>query len=241
MSRLLDRRDEWNRLWAVTVLILLVITAFFFLHRITPVPIEYDLATFPLVIGEWRGAPMDPRGSLLTVEGADNQLVRVYRHRTGHTLYLSISYFGSQEQGRELVTYSSFTRLHRGKTPLDIPLGTDGSSRANRVILRNGRDADVVVFWYAVSGRVLVDRYQTKLWTLWNALKTGHTNGAMVAISAPLRQATELDHLSDLEAEFVRELYPILRRYFPGGDVRSPRTLTGRSSSGSQPGAKRWA
>ncbi|MFZ5862724.1 MAG: exosortase W [Nitrospirota bacterium] len=212
-----DRR--WNRAWAIAMVCLLATTGYYYLHRISAVPLKQALAVFPLVIGEWRGEPVNARTHFLPLESADHQVVRLYRDAQGHVVTLSLSYFESQEQGRELAPYPVFAKFHQDVTNVDIPVGSNAVVRVNRTTIRNGKDLHQAVFWYDVDGRVLVDRNQIKWWTVWNAATRGHANGAMVVVSSPIRRPGDADAVTAAQQRFVRDLAPVLRRYLPGDAI----------------------
>ncbi len=41
------------------------------------------------------------------------------------------------------------------------------------------------MFWYQMDGKTLTNRIDVKLWTVWKALFSRRTNGALVILSAP--------------------------------------------------------
>jgi EpsI family protein len=209
-------RDRgWNRSWALAAGCLLLAIAVYYSHHPTAVPPVQDLSTFPLVIGEWRGEPVDPRTHFLPIEQADQKVVRVYRDGSGRAVNLSISYFERQQQGRELVTYPVVMKFHQDARSLDLELGSGVSHRVNQTAMRNGRDLHLATFWYDVNGRVLVDRYRVKFWTIWDAVTTGRANGAMVAVSTRIRNPGDRDGMMDAQRSFVRDVGPVLREYLP--------------------------
>lgn len=218
-GREVSRDRRWTRSWALAVACLLLTVIYYYFHQPTAVPLKQDLTAFPLVIGEWRGEPADPRTHFVTIDDADQRVVRVYRDRRGQAVSLSISYFENQQQGRELATYPVAMKFHHDATSLDLSFGSGAAHQVNQTTMRNGKDLHVATFWYDVDGRILFDRYQIKLWTIWNAVTTGRANGAMVTVSAPLRHQGDREGIVDAQRAFIRELGPVLRRYLPGGTV----------------------
>jgi EpsI family protein len=106
-------------------------------------------------------------------------------------------------------------KFHQDARSLDLELGSGVSHRVNQTAMRNGRDLHLATFWYDVNGRVLVDRYRVKFWTIWDAVTTGRANGAMVAVSTRIRNPGDRDGMMDAQRSFVRDVGPVLREYLP--------------------------
>lgn len=221
-----DLRSQWNR-WLeaaqggkirmplfVAIVLLVAIGGYYYLHRTVPVPLNHGFTTFPMTIGVWQGEEVDPGTETLRLDWADEELMRIYRDKTGNAVKLYVGYFDDQKQGKELVMYKTSWKFHRGETGVEIS-GVDGKGyHVNRVVLKEGNDnARAVHFWYDLNGRVVSNRYIAKLYTIWDALVYGRTNGAIVAISVPLGQSEPPEKVFDDEQRFIRETMLPIRSY----------------------------
>lgn len=223
----IDLRYQWNK-WLeaaqsgkvrvplfVAIVLLVVIGSYYYLHRTVPIPLKDGFMTFPMTIGEWKGEDVNPGTQTLRLDWADEELMRIYRDRTGHMVKLYIGYFDDQQQGKELVMYKTSWIFHRGESTVAIT-GVDGEKyEVNQVVLNEGNSSQAVHFWYDLNGRVVSNRYIAKLYTIWDALVYGRANGAMVAISVPLGQADLPDTSFDDAQRFIRDAVASIHGYLP--------------------------
>jgi EpsI family protein len=207
-----DRRGHHALLAAM--LVLAATGGYYFFHTITPLPPAQNLNAFPTQIGEWLGEEIDPRTETLRVNGADTELVRRYRDRAGRAVTLYIGYFDDQTQGKELVGYKTSWKFHRHEAQVTIPVGPEQAYRVNRAVLPDENGSRAVFFWYDLNGRVVANRYEAKLWTIWDALTLGRTNGATVAISIRLDQNSPEQAFDDAQ-RFIRDTMFFIKKYLP--------------------------
>jgi EpsI family protein len=206
------------------------------------VPLRADLSTFPSTVGSWvadpvrqpHGAASDPgshdrwlgetlnalytadkvqRPDTAVVFPADHELLRVYRDGKGARIELYIGYYRSQQDGRELA--ATLTRA-RGVTQSLRVTTTSGDVDLREVVRRSGSRERRGVFWYVLNGRIITNPYLVKGYTLWNALTTHRTNGAVIEVAwdgeaAPERAGTTREPTR----EFLEGILPLLPAYIP--------------------------
>lgn len=202
--------------WTIAMALLLLTGGFYYYSRTAPVPLRDDFSALPTTIGSWSGERAVVEQAPFRVGGADQEVVWRYRNTSGLTVTLYVCYFGSQEQGRELVNYQTSWTFHRSETELAIPSGSRGTDTINRATLKAGQGEDLVFFWYDLNGRMATGRYEAKILTLWNALILGRSNGALVAVSTPLTGRDGLEPISGEVQPLIAELIPLLGRYLDG-------------------------
>lgn len=200
----------------VAIVLLMAIGGYYYLHRTVPIPLKDGFMTFPMIIGEWKGEDVDPGMYTLRLDWADEELMRIYRDKIGNTVKLYIAYFDDQQQGKELIMYKTSWIFHRGDGTVGIT-GVDGKKyKVNQVVLNEGNSPQAVLFWYSLNGRVVANRYIAKLYTIWDALVYGRTNGALVSISAPLGQQEQPENGFENERRFIRDAMLAVHNYLPG-------------------------
>jgi EpsI family protein len=197
------------------IVLLCAVGGYYYFHGVTPFPLQTDLHTFPSVIGEWQGEVLDPRTETLRVDGADEALTRIYRDPAGRAVTLYIGYFDDQIQGKELVGYKTSWKFHRGETKVTIPTEAGRTHLVNQAMLPDSGGSRAVLFWYDFNGRIIASRYEAKLWTIWDALTRGRTNGALVVVSAPVEQRDHIERVFDDERRFIHDAMPSIDRYLP--------------------------
>lgn len=155
--------------------------------------------------------------------GADVRRSWLYRAPSGEEVMLSLWYFESQAQGKELISAETGW-VHEGAAKMVFALGDKGQVEVNRRILRKGERSKVAVFWYDLNGRVVASPWQVKLYTAFDAVAHGRTNGALVWLETdlPSDEAAGIDRATARLEGFVSDMFPRLSR------VLSPSVGPGR-------------
>ena len=179
-----------------------------------------DLDSLPLGIGHWTGrdaGALDDES--LRILAADAYINRSYRTLDGRApVGLYIAYYGEQRPG-----VSIHSPLHclpgTGWEPLDvatIPVtGTGGAAAPaiRRMIVSKNVDRAVVLYWYAVHGRILAGEVESKLWLLHDSLRLRRSDAALVRVVVPVgREPSLLEDAQEQGVAFVRDLLPYLQR-----------------------------
>ena len=189
--------------------------------RAEPVVLRQRLDALPMQIGGWRGVsapPFEPR--IIRVLGVDEYVHRSYYAASNAYASLYIGYYQSQRQGDTMhsplncMPGSGWEPMEKSRLPLDLT-DADGTRRAevNRLIIQKGADRQTVLYWYQSRGRVVASEYTSKLFTIFDAIRSHRTDGSMVRVIVPIA-GDEQRSLSDATA-FAQSLYPHLRAYLP--------------------------
>jgi EpsI family protein len=150
------------------------------LMRVThAVTLAAGLDSLPLRLGGWTGA-LASGDDVPWWSGADDQLRRRYVNPEGRAVDVFVAYFRSQHQNKEVTNYRS-AALHRQALRVLVPL-PNGSVLPTNIIPSPDRDS-ARLFWYEIDGRVETSQRNAKLWTLWNAVRHGRSNAAVVMLS----------------------------------------------------------
>jgi EpsI family protein len=203
----------WTRAWCLAVISLVGLWVVPALTDRGPVSLKQDLAAIPFSIDGWVGQDADPQTAVFRIRGADQELVRTYRSPQGGRLQLYVGYLTSQRQEKKIVSHLS-APLHEQADEVTIPVDSGRVIVANRGRLRDRPNQRGILFWYDVNGGVLANRYRAKLATLWDGLRRGRTNGAIILLSGGLLHGDEKEFQREAEA-FARALIPILQRHLP--------------------------
>ena len=200
-----------HRGWQAALAVLVVLGVYTTLLDRGPVDPKEDLTAFPTSVGDWLGRRADARDAVFRVEGADQELVRVYEHPESSALQLYVAYLASQQHGKKIVDYRT-AQLHEGAEIAEIALRPGHTVAVNRGHLHGPSGDRPILFWYDIDGRVITNRYLARLETMRSALVHGRTNGALVLIAS--ERGDDRATARRLEV-FARELLPQLRTYFP--------------------------
>jgi EpsI family protein len=146
------------------------------------------LAEFPLKMDEWKQKGDDYRFGEATesVLRTTDYTARRYEAPDGRLVDVYVGYYSSQRTG---ATYHSPQNCLPGagwvmKDPetIEIPNSANGSFIANRYIIENGPDKQVMIYWYQGRGRKEASEYRDKINTVWDSVLRRRSDGAMVRV-----------------------------------------------------------
>lgn len=204
-----------SRSRAVTALLMIAVAgALAHASRVQGPPMHAALASLPYRVAEWNGRDAAaPDAETLRILSADGYLNRSYSGASGTPIDLYIAYYGRQQPG-----VSIHSPLHclpgTGWEPLDIatvPLApADGAGgQARRLLVRKNRDQAVVIYWYAIHGRIIAGETLSKLWLLHDSLRFHRTDAALVRIVVPIHGAA-VDAAQREGLAFAHDVLPYL-------------------------------
>ena len=152
-----------------------------------------ELRDFPGAIGEWRQLGVDDRFDKQTesVLRADDYLLRNYRSQDGQLASFYVGYYKTQRNG---ATYHSPLNCLPGsgwdmsnpKIVMITPPNGQPAFPANEYLIQNGKDRQLMVYWYQGRGRAVASEYWGKVYTVWDSLRRRRSDGAMVRVSVPV-------------------------------------------------------
>ncbi|MEL6478886.1 MAG: VPLPA-CTERM-specific exosortase XrtD [Pseudomonadota bacterium] len=173
---------------------------------------------FPRDLGQWHGI-MRPEleTEVANILGADD--------------YLSISYAApgrAADVDLFIAWYSDQTKAEIHTPEVCIPAGGWEMSDievkelaietahqtqvfpVNRAIIQKGLSRQLVYYWFDQSGRRIADDYAAKAYLIWDGLKTGRTDGALVRFVTPIVPG-EAEAAADARLQdMMRETLPVL-------------------------------
>jgi EpsI family protein len=201
--------------WIISIVILLSLGGYLQFHKPFPTPLKMDLQKLPLIVGGWRWVrtEVSPK-DFFGINGADNQLVSVYKNASGHEIKLYIAYFAFQKQNKKVIGYHS-KWLHKRTDLVEIPINPHGIIRINKTIFRGRIDNQLLLFWYDLNGRIITNRYKAQFFAILYGLFRGRTNGAIIIISRDIGSRDNIKDTLNEETGFIRELLPVLPSYLP--------------------------
>jgi EpsI family protein len=210
-ARLAPRRP-----WTDLALVAIVIASgsVRFLPHGSEVPLKAALESLPAHVGAWaRDAASwePPEGVDAAV--TDEEVRLTYRRSAGERIRLYIGYLRRQQAGRGMAEASA--ELPRGtESVLDVGIAPD-LSRLNLVEHRESGATSGVFYWYNIDGQTALDRYDVRRRVLWNAIKQGRSNGAVIMVFWEAPAGADFDASRERALDFIRSLVPILPKYLP--------------------------
>lgn len=181
------------------------------------------LREFPSEVGGWRQLRPDARFDAATeaVLRADEYIQRDYQAPDGggRTASLYVGYYATQRTG---ATYHSPLNCLPGSgwtmsEPDTVRITPDGGSApafdANRFMIQNGNDRELLIYWYQGRGRAVASEYWDKVYTVLDSTRRRRSDGAMVRVLVPVK-GTEQEAFETARA-FAARIAPELPRFIP--------------------------
>jgi EpsI family protein len=200
------------------VIVLIVVTGFYTRgasHGAAP-PDRAPLDALPVVIAGAQSFEATPfADDVVEKLGADDYVSRIYVDN-GVPVALYSGYYASQRQG-DTIHSPQNCLPGAGWRPVtsDRVSISDGIQQQtiNRVLITKGRERQAVFYWYQGRGRVVADEFANKAWLMFDAARSGRTDGGLVRLITPVVSTPE-DAYARLN-KFATALMPLLREHLP--------------------------
>jgi len=210
-----------RRLMIVSAVLALTFGVRLWVSAAPVVPARRMLAEFPKQISGWdqirEDVLTDEVGGVLK---ADDYTLRSYRRTDGARVDLFVAYYKVQKAGesmhspRNCLPGWGYAILKND----EIELGHNAAGKPamiNRYIVEKNGQQSLVLYWYQENGRVIANEYWGKIYLVWDALRTGRRDGAIVRFVAPLQKGQDLNSAMLPALELARGVAPKLPRFLP--------------------------
>lgn len=152
-----------------------------------------ELKEFPKKLAAWEQVGGDEKFDVQTeaVLRADDYLLRTYKSREGKVASFYVGYYATQRNG---ATYHSPLNCLPGAgwnmsspgTLVVKPADGRPAFEANQYVIQNGRERQLMIYWYQGRGRAIASEYWGKVYTVWDSLRRHRSDGSMVRITVPV-------------------------------------------------------
>ena len=177
------------------------------------------LKDFPQSIGTWQKTGNDRTldDETMKVLRANDYLLRDFRKPAGPIANLYVGYYATQRSG---ATYhsplnclpgSGWTLSEPGKAT--IPLADGTSFIANKYVIQNGEDKNLMIYWYQGRGRNVASEYWGKVYTVLDSVRLRRSDGAMVRVIVPFTDSEAA--AQQAAVEFASAASTVLPEYVP--------------------------
>jgi EpsI family protein len=177
------------------------------------------LREFPATLGEWRQNGSDERfaADIEQVLRADDYVSRFYTGPPG-TVSFYVGYYASQRHG---ATYHSPLNclpgagwVMSGHQLVTIQPSDGGTPiTANRYLISNGDQQQLLLYWYQGRGRAIASEYWGKIFTVLDSVRQRRSDGALVRVMMPVQGSEE--QTARHSAQFAAEIIPRLSAFIP--------------------------
>lgn len=183
------------------------------------VPPRMPFDTFPLEIGVWTGEKDHFDNRLYEVLGVDDSILGNYRSSRGDFVQLYVGYYHSQKKGDLIHSPKncmpgSGWNIHQTSIEEVGDRDSGAAFKAIRLLIQNGGDQRVVLYWFQSRGRIISSEYMQKVYLVVDSIFRRRTDGSFVRLISPVHEG-DAEATTQKMKEFAHELVPLLHAYLP--------------------------
>ncbi|MBB5346965.1 EpsI family protein [Desulfoprunum benzoelyticum] len=219
-----------NKISTVRIVVVFAMFAltWYFLHStaaVVPVAIKKPLASFPHVIGEYRlGNSFQSSADVIELLGVDDYIQYNYVSAAGERINLYVGYYqavgvhGGYHSPKNCIPGGGWG-IDKVKT-VELEKGIEGRSRAtvSEMVIRNGAEYQVVLYWYQNRGRIIASEYWEKIYQVLDALLMRRRDGTFVRIMAYAPNG-DIAAAEAKVKKFAEHVIPLLEHHLPGARI----------------------
>ncbi len=176
--------------------------------------------SFPMEIGVWKGATSRFDEKVYDSLGVDDSILATYRNDDGEYVQLYVGFYQSQREG-DLIHSPKNCMPGSGwnitETSIERVGVNDGENNKSidviKLLLENGIQKQVVLYWFQSRGRIISSEYMQKIWLVIDSITKQRTDGSFVRLIAPVDESEQMS-LKVLK-KFTKGIYPYLNEYIP--------------------------
>lgn len=212
----------------VTIVLTLFAITWYLLQMtsgVKAVPIKQTLSHFPHQLGSYRLAnSFQSSADVLEMLGVDDYIQYNYIDETTSRVNLYVGYY--KAVGVSGGYHSPKNCLPGGGWGIDevkkvvLPVGIEGNKEAtvSQMLIRNGAEYQIVLYWYQNRGRVIASEYWEKIYLVQDALLQGRRDGSFVRIMATVK-GNDFAGAEEQVKEFAQQVIVSLEKYLPGSRI----------------------
>ncbi|MDR3542765.1 MAG: EpsI family protein [Desulfocapsaceae bacterium] len=207
-------------------IILLLFLATWYTLQVTSgvqaIPIKRALSSFPDQIGDYTLLKsFQSSASVVKLLGVDDYIDYNYSNPSSRQVNFYVGFYSSVGVGGEY--HSPKNCLPGGGWGIDavktvrLHAGVEGGKRSSvtEMLIRNGDQYQVVLYWYQNRGRIIASEYWEKIYLVLDALTKGRRDGAFVRIMVTVK-GTEIENAERIAQNFAEQAMGQLENFLPG-------------------------
>jgi EpsI family protein len=184
------------------------------------IPGRTPLASFPQELQGWNSTTLQLDDETRTVLGPGDFLLRQYSSDTrSQPVTLFIAYFPTQSAGdaihspKNCLPGSGWAPVQADRIEINVP----GHSPfpANRYIIAQGEQRELVLYWYWAHDRGLASEYAAKFYLVADSIRMHRSDGSLVRLSIPLERGESIESAQELLLSFAGNIVPVISTYVP--------------------------
>lgn len=219
------QREGMNLKGRILIVLLLFAATWYILQvtsSVTRIPIKKPLGFFPEQIGEYRlNTSFQSSSGAVKLLGVDDYIDYNYVNPSGMPVNLYVGFYSSVGVGGGY--HSPKNCLPGGGWELDtvktvqLQAGIEGKKKSTvtEMLIRNGDQDQVVLYWYQNRGRIIASEYWEKVYLVLDALLKGRRDGSFVRIMVPVKDS-DIEGAEIQVQKFAEQAMVQLGNFLPG-------------------------
>ena len=209
---------------AVTVIVVAVSTIWVAYPRSEPVRISREaFAFYPTRSGDWIGSTNQLEQQIEVVLAADDYLNATFRAASERApVGFFVAYYHKQTEGSGIhspevcLPVGGWEMFDIAPHRVDLEAETGWAPfETNRAIIQKGLNQQLVYYWFEQRGRRMTNDFAAKVVTIWDSLRTGRSDGAMVRFTTPIIPGEPPDAADARIQRLMINTLPELPKYVP--------------------------
>jgi EpsI family protein len=185
------------------------------------IPPRPALSSFPRAVGDWTAVrDVALPKEILDVLGPGDFLTRTYfEAESGSYADLFIAYFPSQRSG-DTIHSPKNCLPGAGWTPIQsdrVTLSLNGQTPfpANRYVIAQGENRDLVLYWYLAHNRAVASEYSAKFYLVTDSIRMHRTDGSLIRLVTGISRGETVDSAQSRLLSLANAITPVINDYVP--------------------------
>ena len=184
-------------------------------------PPRQTLTSFPTQIDAWEGTNETLDEQSLDLLGHPEYLLRDYAESgdRDHPINLFVAYYPTQKVGEtphtpaHCLPGAGWIPTSREIVRIAAPDGT--SFPVNRYVVSNGRDRQLVLYWFEAQGRRVASEYRLKYYLVLDSIRMHRSDGALIRLMTTMDEDESPEAAQRRVMRLGDTLLSLLNSYVP--------------------------
>jgi EpsI family protein len=184
------------------------------------IPARSPLSSFPKTLGVWTSTDIAITKDVLDVLGPGDFLLRDYQHpNISSDVTLFVAYFPSQRSGdtihspKNCLPGAGWTPIQSDRITVALP--GQAAFPANRYLIAQGEDRQLVLYWYWAHSRAVASEYSAKFYLVADSIRMRRSDGSLIRVTTPLARGETVDSAQARLLSLAGNIVPLINDYVP--------------------------
>lgn len=193
--------------------------------QVTATPIKKSLSLFPHQIADYHlSNSFQSSAGVIEMLGVDDYIQYNYIDEANIYInlyagfYKAVGVSGSYHSPKNCLPGGGWGIDTIKKVVLETGIKNKKQSTVSEMLIRNGAEYQVVLYWYQNRGRIIASEYWEKIYLVLDALFKGRRDGTFVRIMT-VAQDGDIKGAEARIKLFAEQVMPLLEQHLPGASL----------------------